>query len=59
MHLPLDEDFSYGTLRALGAADVPRMLEWMHAPETSCFFQFDFSSMDAEDALNIIEQSHT
>lgn len=54
----IDNDFQYGTLRALKRDDAAPMLEWMHLPQTANIFQNDFNHYELEDVISFIDHSH-
>lgn len=46
-------------IRRLEKRDAPLMLEWMHDPDISAQFRYDFSAMTLEKAEDFIEASFT
>lgn len=53
----MNQIFRYRNLRSLQSEDAPSMLKWMHDPDTSKWFQRDFSSMSESDVLDFIKKS--
>ena len=52
------DNLRYGCLRALRVSDAKAMLEWMHDPGIASMFQRDFLSMELDDVMSFIEDSH-